>query len=153
MTVQTDVREGDRLYFRAQSVFELSVIETLPGIEGQIQAQFGFTPNFTVAKELLEEALAARFVGRHAEALSLLEQTRSRNPSMRGLEYQFALTHLDLGDYEAADERAACGPRVPEDRRSPAPLRPPPGSRPGRSWPGPGPGPRRGCAPSSTPRR
>jgi tetratricopeptide (TPR) repeat protein len=58
------------------------------------------------AKELLEEALAARFVGRHAEALSLLEQARSRNPSMRGLEYQFALTYHDLADYETADERA-----------------------------------------------
>lgn len=58
------------------------------------------------AKELLEEALAARFAGRHAEALSLLEQARSRNPSMRGLEYQFALTSLDLGDYEAADDHA-----------------------------------------------
>lgn len=58
------------------------------------------------AKELLEEALAARFVGRHSEALSLLGQARSRHSSMRGLEYQFALTYLDLEDYEAADERA-----------------------------------------------
>ncbi len=58
------------------------------------------------AKELLEEALAARFVGRHNEALSLLEQARSRHASMRGLEYQFALTYLDLEDFEAADERA-----------------------------------------------
>lgn len=58
------------------------------------------------AKELLEEALAARFAGRHSEALSLLEQARSRHSSMRGLEYQFALTYLDLEDYEAADERA-----------------------------------------------
>lgn len=58
------------------------------------------------ARELLEEALAARFVGRHAEALSRLEQARARHASMRGLEYQFALTYLDLGDFEAAEERA-----------------------------------------------
>lgn len=58
------------------------------------------------ARELLEEALAARFVGRHAEALSRLEQARARHASMRGLAYQFALTYLDLGDFEAAEERA-----------------------------------------------
>jgi K(+)-stimulated pyrophosphate-energized sodium pump len=39
----------------AQSVYELSTIEQIPGIEGQVKQQFGFTPNFTVAKELLEE--------------------------------------------------------------------------------------------------
>ncbi|HEX9258356.1 MAG TPA: sodium-translocating pyrophosphatase, partial [Acidimicrobiales bacterium] len=39
----------------AQSVYELSTIEQLPGIEGDIQQQFGFKPNFEVAKELLEE--------------------------------------------------------------------------------------------------
>jgi len=39
----------------AQSVFELSLIETLPGISKEIQSKFGFTPNFTVAKENLEE--------------------------------------------------------------------------------------------------
>ena len=39
----------------AQSIYELSTIEQIPGIEGQVKQQFGFTPNFTVAKELLEE--------------------------------------------------------------------------------------------------
>jgi K(+)-stimulated pyrophosphate-energized sodium pump len=39
----------------AQSVYELSTIEQIPGIEGDIKKNFGFTPNFTVAKELLEE--------------------------------------------------------------------------------------------------
>ena len=39
----------------AQSVYELSTIEQIPGIEGDIKKTFGFTPNFTVAKELLEE--------------------------------------------------------------------------------------------------
>ena len=39
----------------AQSVFELSTIETLPGIETEIQRDFGFTPNFEKGKENLEE--------------------------------------------------------------------------------------------------
>jgi K(+)-stimulated pyrophosphate-energized sodium pump len=39
----------------AQSIYELSMIETLPGIEAEVKKDFGFTPNFTVAKELLEE--------------------------------------------------------------------------------------------------
>jgi K(+)-stimulated pyrophosphate-energized sodium pump len=39
----------------AQSVYELSTIEQLPGIEKEIQQAYGFKPNFEVAKELLEE--------------------------------------------------------------------------------------------------
>ena len=39
----------------AQSVYELSQIEEIPNVQQQIQAQFGFPVNFTVAKELLEE--------------------------------------------------------------------------------------------------
>jgi K(+)-stimulated pyrophosphate-energized sodium pump len=39
----------------AQSVYELSTIEQMPGIEGEIKRDFGFAPDFTVAKELLEE--------------------------------------------------------------------------------------------------
>jgi K(+)-stimulated pyrophosphate-energized sodium pump len=39
----------------AQSVFELSVIEQIPGIEGKIQKEFGFPVNFERAKHLLEE--------------------------------------------------------------------------------------------------
>jgi K(+)-stimulated pyrophosphate-energized sodium pump len=39
----------------AQSVYELSQIEEIPGIEGNIQKTFGFKPNFHVAKDLLEE--------------------------------------------------------------------------------------------------
>jgi K(+)-stimulated pyrophosphate-energized sodium pump len=39
----------------AQSVYELSVIETLPNIEGEIKKDFGFDPRFDVAKEYLEE--------------------------------------------------------------------------------------------------
>src|SRR5438270_877194 len=39
----------------AQSIFELSLIETQPGISQQIQSQYGFTPQFSRAKHLLEE--------------------------------------------------------------------------------------------------
>jgi K(+)-stimulated pyrophosphate-energized sodium pump len=39
----------------AQSVYELSTIETIPGIEAQIQKQYGFKPEFEKAKENLEE--------------------------------------------------------------------------------------------------
>jgi K(+)-stimulated pyrophosphate-energized sodium pump len=39
----------------AQSVYELSVIETLPGIEEEIKKDFGFTPNWEKGKHFLEE--------------------------------------------------------------------------------------------------
>jgi K(+)-stimulated pyrophosphate-energized sodium pump len=39
----------------AQSIYELSLIETIPGIESELQKTHGFPVNFTVAKELLEE--------------------------------------------------------------------------------------------------
>jgi K(+)-stimulated pyrophosphate-energized sodium pump len=39
----------------AQSVYELSQIEEIPGIEADLQKQYGFKVNFRVAKELLEE--------------------------------------------------------------------------------------------------
>jgi len=39
----------------AQSVFELSTIEQLPGIEQDVKSNFGFVPKFEQAKEFLEE--------------------------------------------------------------------------------------------------
>jgi len=39
----------------AQSVYELSVIESLPGIKAELKKDFGIDANFEVAKELLEE--------------------------------------------------------------------------------------------------
>jgi len=39
----------------AQSVYELSMIEQIPGIEGDLKRRFGFDVNFTAAKDLLEE--------------------------------------------------------------------------------------------------
>ncbi len=39
----------------AQSVYELSTIETIPGIEADLQKNFGFSPQFEKAKDNLEE--------------------------------------------------------------------------------------------------
>ena len=39
----------------AQSVFELSVIETIPGIQQELKKDFGITVQFAAAKEMLEE--------------------------------------------------------------------------------------------------
>jgi len=39
----------------AQSVFELSVIESIPGIKGQIRKDYGFDVDFEAAKHMLEE--------------------------------------------------------------------------------------------------
>ncbi len=39
----------------AQSVFELSTIETIPNVEAQIKKDFGYEPKFREAKEYLEE--------------------------------------------------------------------------------------------------
>ena len=39
----------------AQSIYELSLIEDVPGIRGELQRDFGFTPDFERAKHFLEE--------------------------------------------------------------------------------------------------
>ncbi len=39
----------------AQSIFELSCIETAPNAAGEIKSQYGFTPNFKQGKQFLEE--------------------------------------------------------------------------------------------------
>ena len=39
----------------AQSVYELSLIETLPGIKEEIKKDFGFEPDFELGKQYLEE--------------------------------------------------------------------------------------------------
>jgi K(+)-stimulated pyrophosphate-energized sodium pump len=40
----------------AQSIYELSLIETIPNIKAEIKKEFGFEPNFDKAKRFLEEA-------------------------------------------------------------------------------------------------
>ena len=39
----------------AQSIYELSLIESIPNISSEIKKDFGFEPNFTTAKHYLEE--------------------------------------------------------------------------------------------------
>jgi K(+)-stimulated pyrophosphate-energized sodium pump len=39
----------------AQSIYELSMIESVPNVEAEIKREFGFVPNFERAKENLEE--------------------------------------------------------------------------------------------------
>jgi K(+)-stimulated pyrophosphate-energized sodium pump len=39
----------------AQSVYELSLIETLPDVKGEMKREFGFAPDFERAKDFLEE--------------------------------------------------------------------------------------------------
>lgn len=50
-----------------------------------------------------EKALAARFDGKHAEALEKLRDARRADPSLKGLDYQTAMTQLALADYDAAE--------------------------------------------------
>ncbi len=59
-----------------------------------------------VARGFVEAALASRFAGRHREALSRLEEARRWNPAQPGVDYQLALTHLDLGEYDLAEASA-----------------------------------------------
>ena len=69
-----------------------------------------------LARGFFEAALASRFSGRHREALQRLEEARRANPSQPGLEYQFALTHLDLREYEAAETCALQSVRRGEEQ-------------------------------------
>src|SRR5262249_60364417 len=39
----------------AQSIFELSQVETTPGVAGEIEKQFGFKPDFEKGKHYLED--------------------------------------------------------------------------------------------------
>lgn len=59
-----------------------------------------------VARGLVESALASRFAGRHHEALDFLESARAQDPALPGLQYQMALTSIDLGEYEPAQDAA-----------------------------------------------
>ncbi len=58
------------------------------------------------ARTFVEAALSSRFHGNHREALQLLEEARRHDSTLRGLDYQFGLTHLDLADYPAAEAAA-----------------------------------------------
>lgn len=57
------------------------------------------------ARNSVEAALASRFFGQHREALQHLEEARRWDPALRGLDYQFALTYLDLGEYGQSEDK------------------------------------------------
>jgi tetratricopeptide (TPR) repeat protein len=69
-----------------------------------------------LARDFVEVALAERFAGRHREALDYLQQAREQDATLRGLDYQFALTQLDLRDFEAA--RASARTSVAKDEET-----------------------------------
>lgn len=69
-----------------------------------------------MVRDLVEVALAERFAGRHQEALEYLQQAREQDDTLRGLDYQFALTHLDLRDFAAA--RSAARASIAKDEET-----------------------------------
>jgi tetratricopeptide (TPR) repeat protein len=70
------------------------------------------------ARVFFEAAMASRFAGRHREALDRFGRARLLDPGLRGLDYQFGLTYLDLGDYEAAEASARRAVERDEERGS-----------------------------------
>lgn len=58
------------------------------------------------ARAFVEAALSSRFHGNHREALQFLEEARRYDSNLRGLDYQFGLTHLDLADFPASEASA-----------------------------------------------
>lgn len=58
------------------------------------------------ARELVEQALAARFAGKHGEALRLFDEASAADPSMPGLDYQRGLTQFFAGRTAEAEASA-----------------------------------------------
>ena len=59
-----------------------------------------------LARGLAEAGLAARFAGRGREALGHFDEARRHDPTLRGVDYQRALTLLKLGEYDEAAQAA-----------------------------------------------
>ena len=90
----------------------------LPAVVEQVPAE-----NRTAAREAVERALAARFSGDHDEALKQLQEARSLDATMRGLQYQIARTYLDLEDDERADAAARRSIELAEETSNAQALR------------------------------
>jgi len=58
------------------------------------------------AKELIEEALAARFEGDNAKAIQLFGEAATLDSSLKGLDYQRGLSFLFSGDFPNAEAAA-----------------------------------------------
>ena len=82
----------------AQSVFELSTIESIPNISGEIQKDFGFKPDFERGKENLEENDGA---GNTFKATA--------KPVLIGTAVG-GRHHDDFFDHRGTDEQTASGP-------------------------------------------
>ena len=66
------------------------------------------------AKQLVEDALAARFEGNNSEALKLFDEASTADPSLKGLDYQRGLTFLFDGDVASAEKAANASLRKKE---------------------------------------
>ena len=64
------------------------------------------TEQVMLAKELVEEALAARFEGENAEAIRLFDEAAALDSSLKGLDYQRGLSLLFTGDFASAEAAA-----------------------------------------------
>ena len=58
------------------------------------------------AREIVEQAFAARFAGDHRKALDLFTSAAEADSSLKGLDYQRGLCLLELGETESAAEAA-----------------------------------------------
>jgi len=73
----------------------------MPAADAQKGAQ-----QVRVARERVEEALAARFAGDQRKALDLFASAAEADSSLKGLDYQRGLSLLELGETAAAAEAA-----------------------------------------------
>jgi K(+)-stimulated pyrophosphate-energized sodium pump len=83
----------------AQSVYELSLIENVPDVKAQIKKDFGFEPNFEIAKELLEENDGAGNTFK-ATAKPVLIGTAVVGATTMIFSVIMVLTHLGLPDFD-----------------------------------------------------
>ena len=72
-----------------------------PPVEPEVPAQ-----RRQAARDFVEAALAERFAGRYREALAHLQSARDLDQRLRGVDYQLALTQLELDDFTAAADAA-----------------------------------------------
>ncbi len=97
----------------AQSVYELSLIETIPDIKAEIKKDFGFEPDFEKGKHFLEENDGA---GNTFKATA--------KPVLIGTAVDIRRHHHDLLHHHGAHQRAHHRPRPPLHAARALPPRP-----------------------------
>ena len=100
----------------AQSVFELSVIEQIPGIKEQLKRDFGFDVHFEHAKDLLEENDGAGNTFK-ATAKPVLIGTAVVGATTMIFSIIVALTRADAEHRQAVDSAPAVPARADHRRR------------------------------------